>query len=87
MLDGLQRTCVFYPDDQRLSRYAWHIGTHDVGANKFLQSSIPHKVQLCHNVFKDLGPTADWCGVVRHLVQMYGLRKERDIRRWVTVAR
>ena len=87
LLNGLQVTMVLYEDSQPVHRMAWHVGTHDEDANKFLQSSIPQKVSLCKRVLAQLGASADWPDVVRWLSQLYGARKERDIRRWVLAAK
>ena len=84
---GLPVTMVLYEDSSPVHRMAWHVGTHDEDANKYLQSSIPQKVALCKSVLEQLGEGKQWADVVKWLTQLYGPRKERDIRRWVLGAR
>ena len=84
---GLPVTMVLYEDSSPVHRVAWHVGTHDEDANKYLQSSIPQKVALCKSILEQLGEGKQWADVVKWLTQLYGPRKERDIRRWVLGAR
>ena len=87
LLNGLPVTMVLYEDSAPVHRMAWHVGTHDEDANRYLQSSIPQKVALCKRVLGQLGSKADWPDVTKWLSQLYGSRKERDIRRWVLAAK
>ena len=57
LVTGLPVTMVLYEDSSPVHRMAWHVGTHDEDANRFLQSSIPKRSHCAGVSLNSWGPS------------------------------